>query len=72
MLEELKCQKPNQPPWSFQAVEQKAHSSRCPDAVGRDQYCGLPCSSLSALLAMVNEIPNAEDDCFRHSVQWQT
>jgi hypothetical protein len=53
-------------------LAQKAHSSLCPDAVGRDQNDVSPWRSVKSLLGTVNEIPNAEEDCLRHSVQWHT
>ena len=49
-------------------MQQNAHSSVWPDAVLRDQQCGVPVNSLRALLVTVNEILKAEVDCFRHSV----
>lgn len=53
-------------------MTQKTHSSRCPDAVWRDQDEVSPRRSVNSLLGTVNEIPNADADCLRHSVQWQT
>ena len=51
---------------------QNAQSRTCPEAVRRDHSRGEPCSSRSAVRGIVKEIPKAEEDCFRHSVQWQT
>ena len=38
----------------------------------RDQNEELPLKTSRECLLMVQEIPNAEEDCLRHSVQWQT
>src|SRR5882672_733379 len=51
---------------------QKAQSSQWPLSVGRDQNCGVPRVTLKVARGTTIEMPNAEADCFRHSVQWQT
>ena len=51
---------------------QKAQSISLPLSVARDQTRGSPRTSRSAAVGTMTEIPNADDDCARHSVQWQT
>jgi hypothetical protein len=50
---------------------QKAHSTFPPLSASRAQYRGVPLNSLKLSRGTMNEMPNADADCLRHSVQWQ-
>ena len=51
---------------------QNQQSRVWPLAVGRDHSFGSPRITPNAACDTCTEIPKAEDDCLRHSVQWQT
>lgn len=51
---------------------QKKQSSMRPLSVGRVHLLSLPLTSLTSELRTMAEMPNAEADCLRHSLQWQT
>jgi hypothetical protein len=51
---------------------QKLQARRPPEVVGRSQTLGAPAVNLTSSALTISEIPKAEADCARHSVQWQT
>jgi hypothetical protein len=60
-------------PWWNSRVPQsgqKLQAIRPPEAVGRSQTLGAPDVSLTSSVPTISDIPKAEADCARHSVQW--
>lgn len=51
---------------------QKKQSSARPLSASLDHCFGVPRTSRNPDLLTITEMPNAEADCLRHSVQWQT
>ncbi len=50
---------------------QKLQAIRPPESVGRSQTLGAPDVSPKSSTLTISEMPKAEADCARHSVQWQ-